>query len=90
MAKRRSYVQMKQALVASLRRMLQGVGNPFGMLAANYYSRMSQGVSNPFGMLAANYYSRGKGGKRAHTFTGVRKAQRAAAKRRNIAKRGKC
>ena len=30
----------------------------------------------------------GKGGKRAHTFSGVRKAQRAAAKRRNIAKWG--
>lgn len=71
MAKRISYVQMKQALVASLR-------------------HMSQGVNNPFEMLAANYYSRGKGGKRAHTFTGARKAQRAAAKRRNIAKRGKC
>lgn len=71
MAKRLSYVQMKQALVASLR-------------------HMSQGVVNPFAMLAGQYYSRGKGGKRAHTFTGVRKAQRAAAKRRNIAKRGKC
>lgn len=71
MAKRLSYVQMKQALVASLR-------------------HMSQGVSNPFAMLGSQYYSRGKGGKRAHTFAGVRKAQRAAAKRRNIAKRGKC
>lgn len=71
MAKRLSYVQMKQALVASLR-------------------HMSQGVTNPFEMLAGQYYSRGKGGKRAHTFSGVRKAQRAAAKRRNIAKRGKC
>lgn len=71
MAKRLSYVQMKQALVASLR-------------------HMSQGVANPFDMLARQYYSRGKGGKRAHTFSGVRKAQRAAAKRRNIAKRGEC
>lgn len=51
---------------------------------------MSQGMANPFAMLAGRYYSRGKGGKRAHTFTGVRKAQRAATKCRNIAKRGKC
>lgn len=70
MAKRLSYVQMKQAMVASLR-------------------HMSQSVANPFEMLASQYYSRGKGGKRARTFTGVRKAPRAAAKRRNIAKRGK-
>lgn len=71
MAKRLSYVQLQLAMVASMR-------------------HMSQGVSNPFGMLAARYYSRGKGGKHARTLTGVRKAQRAAAKRRNIAKRGKC
>jgi hypothetical protein len=71
MTKRLSYVQMKQAMVASLR-------------------HIAQGVRNPFADLAERYYSRGKGGKHAHTFTGVRKAQRAAAKRRNIAKRGRC
>ena len=48
------------------------------------------GAGNPFAQLGdLGYYSRGKGGKRAHTFSGVRKAQRAAAKRRNIAKWGK-
>lgn len=48
------------------------------------------GVGNPFAQLGdLGYYSRGKGGKRAHTFSGVRKAQRAATKRRNIAKWGK-
>ena len=48
------------------------------------------GVGNPFAQLGdLGYYSRGKGGKRAHTFSGVRKAQRAAAKRRNNAKWGK-
>lgn len=48
------------------------------------------GVGNPFAQLSnLGYYSRGKSGKRAHTFSGVRKTQRAAAKRRNIAKRGK-
>ena len=48
------------------------------------------GVGNPFAQLGdLGYYSRGKGGKRAHTFSGVRKAQRAAAKRRSIAKWGK-
>ena len=37
------------------------------------------GVGNPFAQLGdLGYYSRGKGGKRAHTFSGVRKAQRAA------------
>ena len=50
----------------------------------------SLGVGNPFAQLSnLGYYSRGKSGKRAHTFSGVRKAQRAAAKRRNIAKWGK-
>ena len=48
------------------------------------------GVGNPFAQLGdLGYYSRGKGGKRAHSFSGVRKAQRAATKRRNIAKWGK-
>lgn len=48
------------------------------------------GIGNPFAQLSnTGYYSRGKSGKRAHTFSGVRKAQRAAAKRRNIAKWGK-
>ena len=49
----------------------------------------SLGAGNPFAQLGdLGYRSRGKGGKRAHTFSGVRKAQRAAAKRRNIAKWG--
>ena len=58
------------------------------MVAAMRHTNL--GVGNPFAQLGdLGYYSRGKGGKRAHTFSGVRKAQRAAAKRRNIAKRGK-
>ena len=58
------------------------------MFAAMRHTNL--GVGNPFAQLGdLGYYSRGKGGKRAHTFSGVRKAQRAAAKRRNIAKRGK-
>ena len=58
------------------------------MFAATRHTNL--GVGNPFAQLGdLGYYSRGKGGKRAHTFSGVRKAQRAAAKRRNIAKRGK-
>lgn len=58
------------------------------MFAAMRHTNL--GIGNPFAQLSnLGYYSRGKGGKRAHTFSGVRKAQRAAAKRRNIAKRGK-
>ena len=58
------------------------------MVAAIRHTNL--GVGNPFAQLGdLGYYSRGKGGKRAHTFSGVRKAQRAAAKRRNIAKWGK-
>ena len=58
------------------------------MVAAMRHTNL--GVGNPFAQLGdLGYYSRGKGGKRAHSFSGVRKAQRAATKRRNIAKRGK-
>ena len=58
------------------------------MFAAMRHTNL--GVGSPFAQLGdLGYYSRGKGGKRAHTFSGVRKAQRAAAKRRNIAKWGK-
>ena len=58
------------------------------MFAAMRHTNL--GVGNPFAQLDnLGYYSRGKGGKRAHSFSGVRKAQRAATKRRNIAKWGK-
>ena len=58
------------------------------MFAAMRHTNL--GVGNPFAQLSdLGYYSRGKGGKRAHSFSGVRKAQRAATKRRNIAKWGK-
>ena len=57
------------------------------MVAAMRHTNL--GVGNPFAQLGdLGYYSRGKGGKRAHSFSGVRKAQRAATKRRNIAKWG--
>ena len=58
------------------------------MVAAMRHTNL--GVGNPFAQLDnLGYYGRGKGGKRAHSFSGVRKAQRAATKRRNIAKWGK-
>ena len=58
------------------------------MVAAMRHTNL--GVGNPFAQLGdLGYYSRGKGGKREHSFSGVRKAQRAATKRRNIAKCGK-
>ena len=58
------------------------------MVAAMRHTNL--GVGNPFAQLDnLGYYRRGKGGKRAHSFSGVRKAQRAATKRRNIAKWGK-
>ena len=58
------------------------------MVAAMRHTNL--GAGNPFAQLSGlGYYSRGKGGKRAHSFSGVRKAQRAATKRRNIAKWGK-
>ena len=58
------------------------------MFAAMRHTNL--GIGNPFAQLSnLGYYSRGKSGKRARTFSGVRKAQRAAAKRRNIAKWGK-
>ena len=58
------------------------------MVAAMRHTNL--GVGNPFAQLdSLGYYSRGKGGKRAHSFSGMRKAQRAATKRRNIAKWGK-
>lgn len=59
-----------------------------GMMLASM-RHFNLGVGNPFAQLSeVGYYSRGKSGKRAHTVSGVRKAQRAATTRRNIQKKG--